>query len=551
MPELSDTFVGALPDLTLVVRDDGIIVANLGGRPLGFAERPGELVGTSIHELWTDDVAAQLTRLIRRTLRTRTPVDRRYEYKDRAYEVRVQPQGVNRVMMVLRDLSAPCTAETDSVAARESSEVFAPEDRAAFQGRLDAAVAISKLRETPLFLGIVHLGGLRDARNLLGPSACSRRIGEILKGLQSPAPLPGDVRPSLSPFGRIRNDLLVVLLFGMNGRATAAETANRIRRAFATPLVHGERSFCLRPAIGLAQLGADGETPAALLENARAALSAARHADHDSTVNFCTTTVQIPEAAMPDFEQELRWALEHGQLALHYQPVVELASRRTIGFEAVVRWTHPVVGEISPQQFLPLAEKSQLGAQIDLWVLDRACRDVATLAGAQHLRVVVNIGRRLLEMERLTARLAQTAAAAGIGLDRLELNMNERLMSTAAPALDRLRELREGGVKLLVDGFGTGRIPLERLRAMPLDGIGIDPAFVSRIEHDAGARALCQSVISIARAFGLRSVAIGVESAQQLQFLTDHRCDAVQGRYFCSPQPIEHFRAQEVNTAVM
>ena len=114
MPGLSDTFVGALPDLTLVVRDDGVIVANLGGRPLGFAERPGELIGTSISELWTDDIATQLQSLLRRTLRTRTPVDRRYQYKDRDYEVRLQPQGVDRVMMVLRDVSAPARVDARS-----------------------------------------------------------------------------------------------------------------------------------------------------------------------------------------------------------------------------------------------------------------------------------------------------------------------------------------------------------------------------------------------------------------------------------------------------
>ena len=229
-----------------------------------------------------------------------------------------------------------------------------------------------------------------------------------------------------------------------------------------------------------------------------------------------------------------------------------LGSRRPIGFEAVVRWIHPVAGEMSPEQFLPIAEKSQLGAQIDLWVLDQACRDIATLRGRSELRVVVNIGRRVLEIERIAERLAESADRAGIPLERLELNMSERIMSTAGAALDRLHELRERGVKLFVDGFGTGRIPLERLRSLPLDGIGIDPAFVSRIEHDAGARAVCQSVISIAHAFGLRSVAVGVETAQQVQFLTEHRCDAVQGRYFCAPQPIEHFLdAPEFNRPIM
>jgi EAL domain-containing protein (putative c-di-GMP-specific phosphodiesterase class I)/GGDEF domain-containing protein len=549
MAELTDTFVRALPDLTLVVRDDGVIVANLGGWHLGIAEFPGELVGTSISELWTQDIAARLSLLVRRTLRTRIPVDRRYQYKDRDYEVRVQPKGVDRVMMVLRDVSTR-GSKAEALLNTDISDVLVPEDRAAFEKRLDSAVSVARLREMPLFVAVVHLGGLRDARNALGPIACSRQFGEILKGLQTPAPLPGECRPALSPFGRLRNDLLAVLITGVGTRAAAAEMADRVRRGFSTPLVHGERSFSLRPTIGIAELGPDGATSASLLENARAALSASRHSDHDSTVSFCTTTVQIPHIARPDFEQELRWAFEHGQLALHYQPVMSLESGRILAFEAVVRWTHPVCGDVPPDQFLPIAEKSELGAQIDLWALDRACRDIATIARHEELRVVVNIGRRILEMERIADRLAQCASRAGIDLARLELNMNERIMSTAASALDRLRELRECGVKLLVDGFGTGRIALERLRSLPLDGIGLDPAFVTRIEKEAGARAVCKSVISIARAFELRSVAIGVETAAQLNFLREHRCDAVQGRLFCAPQPIEYFQgAQAVAVA--
>jgi EAL domain-containing protein (putative c-di-GMP-specific phosphodiesterase class I) len=296
-------------------------------------------------------------------------------------------------------------------------------------------------------------------------------------------------------------------------------------------LVDGENSVQLRPTLGLAQFPNDGANPQMLLESARTALAAARHSDHDSTVVFCSRTMQIPMVDLPDFEQELRWALEDGQLFLYYQPVLELKTRRTLSFEALIRWRHPVCGEMLPEQFLHIADHSPLGTEIDEWVLRQACSALPWLsekAGAATC-VAVNLGRRMLEAPALADKLNAIAMAANAELGRIHVNINERIMSTAGTRLDRLRELRERGVKVFVDGFGTGRIPLDRLSCLPIDGIGIDRSFIARIEYDAGARAMCQSVVSIARAFGVRSVAIGVEKSAQLDFLAAIGCDAVQG----------------------
>jgi predicted signal transduction protein with EAL and GGDEF domain len=544
MNEINNAILEALPDLTLVVRSDGVIVGNVGGRHLGIADEPGELIGTSLREVWTEDIAGHLNLLVRRTLRTRMPVDRHYAYQDRSYEVRVQPQGVDRVLMVLRDVTRDASRTTSMKLMDEPASTLI-EHRAAFEKRLGTAVSNCQLRETPLALAAIHLGGLRDARNHLGPAACGRLLGNVLKGLQSPAPLPGDTPPHVSPFGRIRSDLLVVLFFGMPDRKSVAEAADRIRRALAEPLVDGDKSAQLRPTLGLAQFSNDGATPQVLLESARAALAAARQSDHDSTVVFCTRTMQIPVVDLPDFEQELRWALEHGQLALHYQPVLDLVSRRVLSYEALIRWLHPVCGEMVPEQFLHVAEHSPLGAVIDEWALRRACRDLPALGRSADwpARVAVNFGCRMLEVQQLGDKLTSCTGAAGIALGQIDVNISERIMSTAGSRLDRLRELRERGVKVFVYGFGTGRIALDRLSSLPIDGIGIDRAFIARIEYDAGARAMCQSVVSIARAFGLRSIAVGVEKQGQLDFLSGIGCEAVQGRFLCAPLSLDNFDA--------
>ncbi len=183
MREINTAILEALPDLNLVVRSDGVIVGNVGGRQLGIADEPGEMIGTSLREVWTEDIASHLHLLVRRTLRTRTPVERRYTYHGRSYEVRVQPQGVDRAMMVLRDASKSTSRSTAPPMISEPISM-AIESRAAFNKRLDTAVTNCRLRETPLVLAAIHLGGLKDARNILGPETCSRLLNSVLETLQ-------------------------------------------------------------------------------------------------------------------------------------------------------------------------------------------------------------------------------------------------------------------------------------------------------------------------------------------------------------------------------
>lgn len=548
MSSISDSLIQALPDLTLVVRSDGVIVGNIGGKQLGIAGEPGELIGTSLRQVWTEDIANHLNLLVRRTLRTRATVDRHYQHQGRHIQVRVQPYGVDRVMMVLRDVSS----ETDNSGTQpilKQSESIATEKRADFEQRLETAVVTSRLRELPLSVAAIHLGGLRDARNKLGPAECSRLVGNVLTQLQSSAPIPGDTRPYISPFGRLRSDLLMVLFIGMQERKIVAEAAERIRRALAEPLGAGPERVQLRPTIGVARFPDDGGSPELLIEGARAALATARYSDHDSTITFCSRTLTIPQVNLPDFEQEMRWALERKQLVLYYQPLLDLKTRETISFEALIRWMHPVCGEMVPDQFLPTAAQSQVGRDIDEWALKQACADTAYLPAASRslVRIEVNIGRRMLESEKLTANLLANAAAARVDLSQVGLNISERVLSTSRSALYCLRDLRERGVKVFVDGFGSGRVPLERLASLPIDGIGIDRAFIARIGIDATARAMCQSVVCIAHAFGLRAAAAGVETQEQLEFLTKIDCDAAQGELLHAPSAIEAFKCTPEN----
>src|SRR5262249_25521328 len=203
-------------------------------------------------------------------------------------------------------------------------------------------------------------------------------------------------------------------------------------------------------------------------------------------------------------------------------------------------------------QFLPVAAQSQVGRDIDEWALKHACADLARLPreGDARVRIEVNVGRRMIESERIAANLRAYALDARVELSQIGLHVSERGLSTSRSALHHLRDRRDRGVKMYVDGFGSGRVPLERLASLPIDGIGIDRATITRIERDGAARAMCKSLVAIAHAFGLRATASGVETQQQLDFLTRIGCHAAQGRFLCAPAAIESLAAPTSITSV-
>jgi predicted signal transduction protein with EAL and GGDEF domain len=538
---MCETFVRALPDLSLVVRRDGVIVANLGGRDLGVDYAPGELHGTTLKELWTPEIAARLHQLVRRALKTRATVEQRYEFQGRQYEARVRPQSIDRVLMILRALSdLPVLLP---VAMAESGDPASMLDsRDAFERRLSVAAANAKLRQSTFALAVVNLGGLREIEATLGIAFAERLMTAALDRLAVPRPILGSAPRPRPTAARDGNGLIAVLLDQAPGADAIGIEIERIRRTLAEPLEHEGRCFHLRPTLAIARYPDDGTNPQLLHDKAHAALSEALRCERENGVVYCSDSSWTTDFS-PELDSQLRRALQTGELTVRYSPVVEIVGRRTQSLEALIRWTHPACGQLPPERFLPLAQTTDLGADIDRWVLERACRDLGTLRSAGHtrLRIGFNTGRRLLDTEDFVERVVDGAAAAQIALGSVDIDVQERYLAAGGPALGRLRRLRERGVRVFADGCGNGSVALSRIATLPVDGLKLDRRFVAQIEDDPDSRAICNSVISIARAFGLRSVATGVETRGQLDFLRECRCDAAQGFLFCAPQLLQHF----------
>jgi EAL domain-containing protein (putative c-di-GMP-specific phosphodiesterase class I) len=243
-----------------------------------------------------------------------------------------------------------------------------------------------------------------------------------------------------------------------------------------------------------------------------------------------------------DIENALRRALERRELRVYYQPLVELATGRVRGVEALLRWEHPERGLLLPGDFIGVAEETGLIVPIGSWVLDQACRQVqrwqASIDGLHPLVVAVNLSGRQLGHPRLVDDVADVLEATAVDPALVELEITESvLMDDVDMSEDTLSRLKTLGVKLVVDDFGTGYSSLSYLRRFPVDVLKVDRSFVDGLGSDSGDSAIVNAVVTLAHALGLRAVAEGVESEGQLGELRRLGCDTAQGFHFAKPAP--------------
>lgn len=312
-----------------------------------------------------------------------------------------------------------------------------------------------------------------------------------------------------------------------------------IRSAFASPFEVGGNQMHLSVSAGWAVTTAIAGDAVGVIRAANTALWTARRGDGDHVVEY-RDDIEVSSAEWLTMESDLHRAIERGELWVAYQPQLDLASDRISGFEALVRWQHPVLGLTPPDRFLGVAERSGLIARIDLWVLDQSLRLLTAFEHEDHagLRVAVNFSPRTLALENLVDHVRRAATGCGVSLDRLDVEVTEKVTAVdATGAVEVLASLRDLGVTISMDDFGTGYSALARLRDLPVDTIKIDQSFVRAIGTRQDEEPILLAAIEMGHRLGLRVLAEGVETAAQLAFLTAAGCDGVQGYLIARPMP--------------
>ena len=336
---------------------------------------------------------------------------------------------------------------------------------------------------------------------------------------------------------RLGGDEFVIILPAISTPADAATVASKITAALSTPIEAGGHELHTSPSIGISIFpddGADGDT---ILKNADTAMYHAKAAGRNN-YQFFAAEMNQSAAERLNIERKLRHAIARNELSIDFQPQFDAASRQPTGVEALARWYHPTEGVISPARFIPVAEETGLIVDIGEWVLTAACREMAHWinAGLQPLRVAVNVSALQLRRRDFCETVANALATSGLAPELLELEITESaVMENPQEAIKVLERLGRMGVTLAIDDFGTGYSSLAYLKLFPIDHLKIDRSFVADIEHDLNDRAIAFGTIALAHSLGLKVIAEGVETEDQLDLLRGNRCDEVQGYLLSKP----------------
>ncbi|HXF79248.1 MAG TPA: EAL domain-containing protein [Usitatibacter sp.] len=333
---------------------------------------------------------------------------------------------------------------------------------------------------------------------------------------------------------RISSDEFVVVLASLEKAGDAAGFAGRVLSEMRRPIEIDSASVVCTASIGIAVHPGDGTTAGALIRNSDIAMFRAKKRGRN---NFQFFLPEMHENAVRRvrLEMALRGALAKNEFMLHYQPKIDVRTGMVTGFEALLRWRHPEFGLLSPADFVPVLEESDLITPVGEWVLRTACRQIATWAerGIAPRPIAVNLSARQFRMDHLDTMVARIITETGVDPQLLELELTESLlMDNPEQTVVTLGNLRRYGVRLAVDDFGTGYSSLAYLKRFPIDALKIDRAFISDATTNPEDAAITLAIINLGHSLGLKVVAEGVETESQLQFLRDKGCDEMQGFFF-------------------
>jgi len=402
--------------------------------------------------------------------------------------------------------------------------------------RLAQAVIRAERNQCKAGLLFIDLDQFKQINDTLGHSAGD----QLLK--QAGVRLSACVRQE-DTVARLGGDEFTVVLPDLNASLDTTVVARKIIDAFSKCFTIDGYEVFITPSIGITVCPDDGDTPSTLMRNSDAAMYQAKEIGRNN-YQFFTPSLNQKALNRLKIDSCLRTALERDELTLHYQPIVDLRSGAVVSVEALARWHNPELGQIGPDQFIPIAEETGLIIPIGEWVLQTACLQARAWQndGLPPLRLTVNVSSRQFRSNQLVRAVLRALQKSGLAPDFLELEITETLLMTDLPeTTNALQELHALGIRLSVDDFGTGYSSLSYLRRFPVDTLKIDKSFIGDVGDDPDDAALVEAIIAMGRSLNLEVAAEGVETREQLEFLRVRACDLAQGFYFGRPLPPERF----------
>jgi len=411
-------------------------------------------------------------------------------------------------------------------------------NRAMLLDRLERSLALSPREGEGLGVMFVDLDRFKHINDTLGHEIGDALLQEVARRLTL-------CLRETDTVARSGGDEFVILLEHVKKLKTFVRVAEKITACLSAPMVLGGHHLHIGASIGIAAFPGDGADAVELMKHADAAMYAAKSAGR-GTYRFFQRAMANEAEQHLKLEMSLRSAVSNGELELFYQPKVSLATNAVCGVEALLRWRHPVLGLVSPNNFIPLAEETGMIAALGDWVLEEACRQSRAWRdqGMERLKIAVNVSSRQMQGDGLVERIAELVEKYQISPTDLEIELTESMiMANPEEVSGILARLRATGITIAVDDFGTGYSSLAYLRRLPIDVLKIDSSFVTNADHNEVDAQIVRIIVDLGDVFNLEIVAEGVETASQAEFLKSCGCSITQGFLHSPPLPAAVFRA--------
>lgn len=412
-------------------------------------------------------------------------------------------------------------------------------NRRLFQDRLKQFLEIAQRYQHGGALIYLDLDKFKNVNDSLGHDQGDRLLKEVAQRLRV------TLRNS-DTIARLGGDEFTVLLPHVHYREDIRDIAQKIIDTLREPITLRGRSFVVGASMGIAMIPEDGMSVDALLQNSDLALYHAKE-EGRNTFRFFTSELRTRIQTKITLEEGLRRALEHKELVLYYQPIVNLQTNRIQAVEALLRWQHPERGLLGPNAFIPIAEESGLIVPLGDWVIQRACQDLQALQShtKDRLTMAVNLSlKQLHDPQQLLNFLQKIQQQFHLQEGQLELELTESmLMDDFDSALNTLNQLKNMGIGLSIDDFGTGYSSFSYLKRLPINTLKVDRSFIKDITEQPDDKEITAAILSMASNLGLNSLAEGVETQEQLDMLRAHHCHLAQGYFFSRPLPINEMLA--------
>jgi diguanylate cyclase (GGDEF)-like protein/PAS domain S-box-containing protein len=450
---------------------------------------------------------------------------------------------VTGVAAIARDISARVRAETELAHQARHDHLTGLPNRLLLADRLEASIA--RAAHSGLMTAVIYLDldGFKLVNDTLGHEAGDGLLQQVTDRLRTCIREPDTL-------ARMGGDEFMIVINEVKDDNVPLAVAERLAASLRKPLVIADHELYVTASIGISIYPRDGTDVSALRRNADAAMYESKHAGKDRIL-FFTPAMRATFVERLQLEEDLRRALDRGELFLDYQPIFEAAGCRQTAFEALVRWNHPSSGLIPPGKFIPVAEETGLIVRLGAWVLAEACRACRRWQkhGLESVRVAANVSALEFARTGFVESVLSILDETGLRGDLLELELTESmLMRDLDDSIRKMSQLHQHGIRIAIDDFGTGYSSLGYLPRLPFDTLKIDRSFVAELAVNSTALSLIEGMISLAHSIGKRVIVEGVETDWQLATLRKLGCDEVQGFLLGRPAPLPFLETESVET---